>query len=187
MRYSIWAHARAAGLSQLRQCGRRSPVEVRYELRGKSGPDGEQLSGMWRWQRWLPVAAEQIVSLGEGATPLRPLATPGSGSLYLKNETADPTWSWKDRSISVSVSMARAFGFTRIAAVSTGNHGVAASAYAASAGCECVIFCHEDAAPLQMALMRYYGARIVRGGRRGRMLTRLVETGNWFPASVYCP
>src|SRR3954471_18285332 len=109
--------------------GRRSPVEVRYELQGKSGPDGEQLSGMWRWQRWLPVAAEQIVSLGEGATPLRPLATPGSGSLYLKNETANPTWSWKDRSISVSVSMARALGFTRIAAESTGNHGVAASAY----------------------------------------------------------
>jgi threonine synthase len=83
--------------------------------------------------------------------------------------------------------MARVFGFRRVAAVSTGNHGVAASAYAAASGCECLIFCHQDAPQLQSALMQFYGARVLRGGLRERMLTRLVAKGEWFPASTYCP
>ena len=168
--------------------GRKAPLEVRYRLVRDGLVDAPGSQGLWRWRSWLPPIPESaIVSLGEGATPLRPLDDNGPGRLYLKNETSNPTWSWKDRSISVSVSMARAFGFMRVAAVSTGNHGVAASAYAAAAGCECVIFCHQDAPELQTALMQYYGARVIRGGMRERMLTRLVAMGGWFPASVYCP
>ena len=175
------------GCPQCRLAGRTAPLEVRYALRHDVAPDGSMQS-LWRWRSLLPaIAEEEIVSLGEGGTPLRPFAGQAPGRLYLKNETSNPTWSWKDRSISVSVSMARAFGFRRVAAVSTGNHGVAASAYAAAAGVECLIFCHQDAPELQRALMQYYGARVLSGGRRERMLTRLVAMGGWFPASVYCP
>lgn len=165
-----------------------APLEVRYRLVRDEIMDRREAQGLWRWSSLLPSIPEcAVVSLGEGSTPLRPLEDKRPGRLYLKNETANPTWSWKDRSISVSVSMARAFGFRRVAAVSTGNHGVAASAYAAAADCECLIFCHPDAPELQMSLMQYDGARVVRGGQRERMLTRLVAMGGWFPASVYCP
>ena len=168
--------------------GIKAPLEVRYHFVRNGIIEGTAAQGLWRWSSLLPPIPEcAVVSLGEGATPLRPLDDKGPGALYLKNETANPTWSWKDRSISVSVSLARAFGFQRVAAVSTGNHGVAASAYAAAAGCECLIFCHQDAPELQTALMQYYGARVLRGGRREQMLTRLVAMGGWFPASVYCP
>jgi threonine synthase len=107
--------------------------------------------------------------------------------ILLKNETTNPTWSWKDRAMSVSVSVARELGFQRVAAVSTGNHGVAAAAYAAAAQMECTVFCHPDAPGTQMALMQFYGARVLRGGRRERMLTGLVQAGACFPASIYCP
>ena len=164
-----------------------APLEVRYDM-SRVGALESANGGLWRWRGLLPELEDaHVTSLGEGSTPLRPLPAAGGRRLYLKNETVNPTWSWKDRSISVSVSMARAFGFRRIAAVSTGNHGVAASAYSASAGCECLIFCHQDAPELQPALMQYYGARVLRGGLRERMLTRLVKQGGWFPASIYCP
>jgi threonine synthase len=175
------------GCPRCGSAGQTAPLEVRYDLRRAVAPNAS-MQGLWRWRSLLPVMAEaDIVSLGEGGTPLRPFADNAPGRLYLKNETSNPTWSWKDRSISVSVSMARLFEFRRVAAVSTGNHGVAASAYAAASGCECLIFCHQDAPQLQTALMQFYGARVLRGGRRERMLTRLVAMGGWFPASVYCP
>lgn len=168
--------------------GKHIPVEVRYDLtRIDSVAPDRGAAGIWRWRALLPrVHSSSITSLAEGGTPM-PLLGGGGVGLFLKNETANPTWSWKDRGISVSVSVAREFGFRRISAVSTGNHGVAAAAYAAAAGIECAVFCHADASPLQMALMTLYGARVFRGGRREDMLTRLVARGDWFPASTYCP
>jgi threonine synthase len=107
--------------------------------------------------------------------------------LYLKNETASPTWAWKDRCNCVSISMARELGFRKVAVVTTGNHGMAAAAYSAAAGLECVVFCHAETPPLQLAVIQAYGACVFRGGRREEMLTRLVRRGGWFPASIYCP
>jgi len=175
------------GCPQCLSAGRIAPVEASYDFSQPARQD-DTMPGLWRWRSWLPdIADEELVSLGEGGTPLRLFPDKTPGRLYLKNETSNPTWSWKDRSISVSVSMARAFGFAKVAAVSTGNHGVAAAAYAAAAGCESLIFCHRDTSDLQWALMQYYGALVLRGGQRERMLTRLVATGGWFPASTYCP
>ena len=165
--------------------GRRIPLEVRYDLARIDAvvPDSGA-TGIWRWRALLPgVRSSSITSLAEGGTPMPPLEGDGGG-LLLKNETSNPTWSWKDRGISASVSVAREFGFRRISAVSTGNHGVAAAAYAAAAGIECAVFRHADASPLQMAPMDFYGARVFRGGRREEMLTRLVARGDWFPASL---
>ena len=105
----------------------------------------------------------------------------------MKNETINPTWSYKDRANSVSVSMANEFGFTNVVAVSTGNHGSAAAAYSAAAGKRCLVFCHPDAPVAQLALMSHYGATVVRGGRQSAMVGALVGSGEWYPAVVLCP
>ena len=178
------------GCPQCRARGIRAPLEVRYELRRLEPPLPAERPGrgIWRWRALLPGFREtSITTLDEGHTGLAALASNGGRRILLKNETTNPTWSWKDRAMSVSVSAARELGFRRIAAVSTGNHGVAAAAYAAAAGMECTVFCHPEAPEMQMALMQFYGARVFRGGNRERMLTRLVEAGECFPASIYCP
>ncbi|MQA06704.1 MAG: pyridoxal-phosphate dependent enzyme [Streptosporangiales bacterium] len=79
----------------------------------------------------------------EGGTPLVPLprfgAAVGVPRLYAKNESANPTWSHKDRLCALAVSAARAVGADTVVAASTGNHGASLAAYAARAGMRCVI------------------------------------------------
>lgn len=163
------------GCPDCRGHGRRSPLEVRYDYRAA---DGE-----------MPMPfLDQPVSLGGGNTPLTPIRQwHGSAQLYVKNESFNPTWSWKDRANAVSVSMARSFGFRLVGAVSTGNHGNAMAAYAAAAGLRSVVFCHENAPALQLALMQRYGARVYRGGRQEELLGSLVARGRCFPSSILCP
>ncbi len=179
----------AATLGGCPQCaaqGRKAPLEVRYEY-SKIDPVQRPAQGIWRWSALLPRLEEgDRISLGEGGTPLVPLRANGPRML-LKNETANPTWSYKDRANCVSVSMAAAFGYKRVFASSTGNHGNAVAAYAAAGGLRSLIFCHPDAPDLQLALMRHYGAAIFRGGNQGALGKALVATGDWFPCSILCP
>ena len=168
----------------------RAAVEVRYDYNHAAARQCDCSSqGLWKWNALLPRTAERnIVTLGEGNTPLLKLRMSSFPSiLYLKNETANPTWSYKDRANSVSISMAREFGFSNVVTVSTGNHGNAAAAYASAAGQRCVVFCHPDAPELQLVLMCSYGATVVRGGRQDAMVGELVARGNWFPSSTICP
>ena len=168
----------------------KAPVEVRYDY---DHPAARQCdcaaTGLWRWRALLPRIAERnIITLGEGNTPLLKVRNwSGPAPLYLKNETASPTWSYKDRANSVSISMAREFGFSNVVAVSTGNHGNAAAAYSSAAGNRCVVFCHQNAPELQLALMGSYGATVVRGGRQDAMVRALVARGDWFPSWIVCP
>ena len=174
-----------SGCPACQEAGRKSPLEVRYDYARLGGlePDSSK-PGIWRWHPLLPpVEPHNRVSLGEGNTPLVQLhGWSGSTRLYLKNETANPTWAYKDRANCVSASLARQFGLKNIATVSTGNHGNSLSAYAAAGGLRCVVFCHADAPELQLALMQFYGARVFRGGRREAMLEKLAARGDWFPA-----
>lgn len=164
-----------SGCPECLRRGLRSPLEVRYDYRTA----GEQIP--------MPFL-DQPVSLGCGNTPLlRVRRWQGAAELYLKNESFNPTWSWKDRANAVSVSMARSFGFPLVGAVSTGNHGNAMAAHAAAAGLLSVVFCHADAPALQLALMQRYGARIYRGGRQEELLGSLVGSGRCFPCSILCP
>lgn len=175
------------GCPECARAGRKAPLEVRYDYSRAAGQiPGAGSPGIWRWSALLPAGDASIVSLHEGNTPLVKL-TNESGTLLLKNETVNPTWSYKDRANSVSVSMARQFGFGNVAAISTGNHGNAAAAYAASAGMRCVVFCHEDAPDLQMALMQTYGATVFRGGNPDAVMRTIIERGDWFPCSTLCP
>jgi threonine synthase len=99
---------------------------------------------LWRFRSLLPVRPARPVTLGEGATPLVHLerlgARLGLPRLYAKDESQNPTWSYKDRLCAVAVAHALAVGARVITISSTGNHGASTAAYAARAGLPCVIF-----------------------------------------------
>ena len=104
---------------------------------------------MWRYRQLLPVEEESsIVSLGEGWTPTlhasRLGASLGLTDLYIKDESVNPTQSFKARGMSAAVSMARELGVTKVAVPSAGNAGGALAAYAARAGMEAHIFMPGD-------------------------------------------
>ncbi len=162
------------------QQGRKAALEVHYTEPPAPFPDPTR-SGIWKWQALLPCA--DGVSLGEGATPLT-LLRPG---LFIKNESCNPTWSYKDRAAAVSISMARQFRMRATVAISTGNLGNAVAAYSAAAELQCTIFCNPDAPQLQPALMQLYGARVFRGGNANALVRQYVKRGDVFPATICCP
>jgi threonine synthase len=149
-------------------------------------------ASMWRYATLLPVAAEHAVTLGEGLTPL--VACPRMGArlgverLHLKDESRNPTWSFKDRLASVAVSMAPRFGARVIACSSSGNAGASAAAYAARAGLPCVAITFEGAAGAMMTQMRAYGAMVVATrdkADRWTLLRRCVDELSWYPTTPY--
>ena len=99
---------------------------------------------MWRYRELLPVDPEYAVSIHEGMTPLihcqRLGARYGLQNLYLKDESRNPTWSFKDRLASAGASKAREMGCSVLTLSSTGNAGAAVAAYAARAGLQAVVF-----------------------------------------------
>ena len=112
---------------------------------------------IWRYADLLPVetdGADSVVTLGEGYTPLihaRNLgAELGLRNLYIKNDTLNPTGSFKDRVVSVAVSWARQHGFTTVACASTGNLANSVAAYAAHAGLRAVVLIPADLEPAKI-------------------------------------
>ena len=121
---------------------------------------------MWRYRDLLPVEdSVNVVTLGEGLTPLvkadRLGAELGLRNLYLKNDSMNPTNSFKDRVVSVAISWARAQGFETIACASTGNLANAVAAYAARAGLECFVFIPVDLEPAKVASISVFDPNIV--------------------------
>jgi threonine synthase len=145
-----------------RECGRRyaldpifvceacfGPLEVQYELGGLSGDAlrSRITSGpasIWRYQDFLPVACVPAWDLAPGYTPLvraeRLGRALGLNRLYLKNDTRNPTWSFKDRVVAVALAAARKFEYTVLSCASTGNLANAVAAHAAKAGLRAVVF-----------------------------------------------
>ena len=133
-------------------CGK--PLLVRYDLkRAAVAIDrsrlGDGRSGLWRYRALLPVADDaNIVSLGEGWTPMlradRLGKSLGMSALYIKDESVNPTQSFKARGMTAAVSMAKELGVSKVAVPSAGNAGGALAAYAARAGMEAHIFMPAD-------------------------------------------
>ncbi len=122
---------------------------------------------MWRYFDLLPLSERAlIVSQGEGRTPL--MASPrlaehlGVGELLLKNETMNPTGSFKDRQVSLGISKARESGAHTLAVISSGNVAAAAASYSALAGLKCHIFAPKSAPLDKLVQARMYGASFVR-------------------------
>jgi threonine synthase len=150
-------------------CG--SPLWVRYDLKRISGDRLRQRLAtrpptLWRYRELLPVGRESsVVSLGEGFTPLlhaRRLGEKiGLPRLYLKDESANPTGSFKARGLAVAISMARELGITKLAIPSAGNAGGALAAYAARAGMRATVFMPEDTPLANRLECSLLGAEVV--------------------------
>lgn len=143
---------------------------------------------MWRYEALLHATAAEAVSLGEGLTPLVPVDQLGIGPLWLKDESRNPTWSFKDRLASAAVTMAKKLGAKVIVSSSSGNAGAATAAYAARAGLPCVIVTYKAAAGPMVTQMRAYGAMLVTvpaSADRWRVVSAAVERFGWYPTTVY--
>jgi threonine synthase len=121
--------------------------------------------GVWKYKEFLPVSNEsKIVSLYEGGTPL--LTCPGMArefnisNLRIKNETVNPTFSFKDRAFTVMVSRSNEMGASTNALVSDGNAGSAAAAYSARAGIPCYVITPPFAVNAKLTQMTMYGAKV---------------------------
>jgi threonine synthase len=125
-------------------------------------PDGTDDEGIWRYRSFLPIN-EDPVTLGEGDTPLlEARRLDPSGGLLLKNETVNPTGSFKDRPVAVAATVARELDLSGLLCASTGNTGVAVAAYAARAGLPAVCVVPETTPAAKMLQIEAVGARIVR-------------------------
>jgi threonine synthase len=121
---------------------------------------------MWRYREMLPIADdEEPVSLGEGATPLVPLSrlqkNLASGAVYVKDESQNPTGSFKSRGMSVAVTVAKRLGARAFVAPSAGNAGGALAAYGARAGITVRVYVPRDTPDLLIEEMEGYGADVV--------------------------
>ncbi|HEY7294294.1 MAG TPA: threonine synthase [Dehalococcoidia bacterium] len=129
------------------------PVEVTYDYAAiaRATSRGRIAAGphtMWRYADFLPVDAAQRIDLHAGFTPLvrsHNLAERlGLRELYIKNDTVNPTWSFKDRVVAVASSKARELGYSTLACASTGNLANSVAAHAARAGMEAYVFIPSD-------------------------------------------
>jgi threonine synthase len=145
------------------------PLLARYDLNAARAWSRSSLAGreptMWRYREMMPLLpGDEPVTLGEGFTPLlhakRLGATIGLERLFIKDESLNPTNSFKARGQSAAITRARALGATTIALPTAGNAGNAASAYSAAAGLACQVFIPKDAKQPFIDECRLYGATV---------------------------
>lgn len=129
------------------------PLEVAYDYEAlarnvtrasiAAGP-----ASLWRYRDFLPCDADAAIDIGAGFTPLVHAKNLGKAlglpNLYLKNDTMNPTWSFKDRVVAVASTRARELGYEKLACASTGNLANSVSAHAAAGGMEAVVFIPHD-------------------------------------------
>jgi threonine synthase len=163
-------------------------LDVEYDL----GPDDAAIladrgRAFWDYHRFLPVPdPAAIVTLGEGGSPLVPVEAAaeetGAAEVWTKYEAVNPTHSWKDRTNAVAVASAVHFGFDKVLATSTGNHGVSVAAYAARAGARGMILLPPSAPPLSAQEVRFFGAEVavISDGNILPLMTELWRERGWY-------
>jgi threonine synthase len=166
-----------------RECGSRFPAEPRSVCTECFGPldpayDFESIRAevtresiqagprsLWRYQALLPASHDPTMDLGDGFTPLRRAARLGAElglrHLYLKDETRNPTHSFKDRVVSVALTKAREFGFDTVACASTGNLAHAVAAHAAASGLMAVALVPSGLERAKLVAASVYGAHVI--------------------------
>jgi threonine synthase len=168
------------------------PLEVSYDF---SGLDAEEARrkiqagsrGIWRYSDFLPFDGPPGDPLEPGLTPLiradRLAEHLGLGELWIKNDAANPTHSFKDRVVAVAVAKAKELGFETVACASTGNLANAVAAHAAAAGLDSYVFVPADLEEQKLLATGIYGTNLV--GIRGtyddvnRLCTELSQTHPW--------
>src|SRR5215217_4834219 len=168
------------------------PLEVRYDLgsldaesvkrRIQAGPQN-----LWRYSDFLPFAQTPKYALPAGCTPLvrapRLAEALGLREVWVKNDAANPTHSFKDRVVSVALAKARELGFQVVACASTGNLANAVAAHAAAAGLESYVFIPADLEEQKILATGVYGTKLVavRGNYDdvNRLCTELSGERDW--------
>jgi threonine synthase len=147
---------------------------------------------MWRYGELLPVDPDRRVALGEGGTPLTALPRlarrHGLARLHAKDESRNPTWSFKDRLAAVAVSHAAAVGARVVVDASTGNQGAATAAHAAKAGLPAVVFTFGRVPWTMKVFMAAYGAMVLQiddDAARRRALEACVRELGWYPVASF--
>jgi threonine synthase len=168
------------------------PLEVSYGSRADADPDALRRRiqagphSLWRYADFLPVAPPRQ-ALQAGWTPLlradRLAEALGLREVWIKNDAANPTHSFKDRVVSVALARARELGFETIACASTGNLANAVAAHAAAVGLESYVFIPADLEEQKVLATGVYGTNLV--GVRGnyddvnRLCTELSAEREW--------
>src|SRR5919108_310869 len=171
-------------------------LTVEYDLAPLAGVSADTFAagprGLWRFRHLLPVRPAEPISLGEGATPLIHLERLGRRlglpRLFAKDESQNPTWSYKDRLCATAVTHAVQIGARVITISSTGNHGASTAAYAARAGLPCVIFTLASVPETMKTLMQAYGAAVVEcpsPEARWTLMREGVERFGWYPTGGF--
>ena len=146
------------------------PLEVVYDYRAiAASMSHESIAAgplsIWRYADLLPATGGGDVDLGAGFTPLvradRLAAALGLGELWIKNDTLNPTGSFKDRVVSVALAKARELGFKVAACASTGNLANSVAAHAARAGMQSVVFIPYDLEPAKVITTGIYGGLLI--------------------------
>ncbi len=168
------------------------PLEVRYDLssldagsakrRIQAGPQN-----LWRYSDFLPFEKPPRYALPAGCTPLvrapRLAERLGLRELWVKNDAANPTHSFKDRVVSVALAKARELGYETVACASTGNLANAVAAHAAAAGLESYVFIPADLEEQKILATGVYGTKLVtvRGNYDdvNRLCTELSAEREW--------
>jgi threonine synthase len=144
------------------------PLVAQYDLSGTFTKDilTDRPANMWRYKEVLPVFEEEnITSLGEGMTPILELSRLRAryelSNLLMKDESENPTGSFKARGLSAAVSKAKEFGATTCIIPTAGNAGGALAAYCASAGMEAIVVMPRHTPQVFKDECQLYGARLV--------------------------
>ncbi len=168
------------------------PLEARYDLAGIDAEEARRKisagsRGIWRYADFLPFEERPGDPLEPGMTPLvradRLAERLGVGELWIKNDAANPTHSFKDRVVAVAVAKAKELGFQTVACASTGNLANAVAAHAAAAGLESYVFVPADLEEQKLLATGIYGTNLV--GVNGnyddvnRLCTELSQTRPW--------
>ena len=188
-----------------KECGTEYPLDARFVCEQCFGPlevsydfsdlDPEEARrkiqagsrGIWRYSDFLPFDERPGDPLEPGLTPLiradRLAERLGLGELWIKNDAANPTHSFKDRVVAVAVAKAKELGFETVACASTGNLANAVAAHAAAAGLDSYVFVPADLEEQKLLATGIYGTNLV--GIRGtydevnRLCTELSQTRPW--------
>lgn len=188
-----------------RECGETYPAEALFVCENCFGPleayydtvaqkaviTRERIAqgprNLWRYQDFLPAPYTPRVDLNDGWTPLIKAHNLGRvlglNNLYLKNDTVNPTFSFKDRVVSIAAAKALEFGMTALACASTGNLAGAVAAHAARAGLDAYVFIPADLEPGKILSAAIYGATIVAVegdyDQTNRLATEAAEAYGW--------
>ena len=186
----------AERVQNLCDCG--GPLLVRYDLKAaaravRPSDLAGRVSSLWRYRELLPVRdPKNIITLGEGMTPLFPLprlgAELGLRDLWLKDEGLNPTASFKARGAATGVSRAKELGITALAMPTNGNAGGAWASYGARAGMSVTLVMPTDAPAMSVLEATAVGASayMVRGQitDAGAIVGRSAKAHGWFEAAT---